>query len=69
MYSPSTPFNEYLEVEQAKYPELKLDDIEKLKESLADDQTLPPISGQVTSGLRGSNRCKRYTFLIMFTGQ
>ncbi|XP_025410036.1 alpha-tocopherol transfer protein-like [Sipha flava] len=44
MYSPSTPFNEYLEVEQAKYPELKLDDIEKLKESLADDQTLPPIS-------------------------
>lgn len=46
MYSPSTPFSEYLEGEQAKYPELKLEDIEKLKESLADDQTLPPISGQ-----------------------
>uniref|UniRef100_A0A2S2P104 Alpha-tocopherol transfer protein-like n=1 Tax=Schizaphis graminum TaxID=13262 RepID=A0A2S2P104_SCHGA len=43
-YSPLTPFSEYLQVEQSKYPELTFDDIQKLKESLEDDQTLPPIS-------------------------
>lgn len=46
MYSLSTPFSEYLQVEQIKYPELTIDVIETLKESLKDDQKLPPISGQ-----------------------
>lgn len=45
MYSPRTTFAEYLRGEQTKYPELKLEDIEKLKDSLADDPRIPPISG------------------------
>lgn len=44
-YSLSTPFSEYLQIEQSKYPELTFDDIQKLKESLEDDENLPPISG------------------------
>ncbi|KAL4097280.1 hypothetical protein QTP88_022080 [Uroleucon formosanum] len=43
-YSLSTPFSEYLQIEQSKYPELTFDDIQKLKESLEDDENLPPIS-------------------------
>ncbi|XP_025191877.1 alpha-tocopherol transfer protein-like [Melanaphis sacchari] len=43
-YSLLTPFNEYLQIEQSKYPEITIDNIQKLKESLEDDQTLPPIS-------------------------
>lgn len=45
MYSRSTPFDEYLQGEQKKYPELTLESIEKLKESLANEEKLPPISG------------------------
>lgn len=46
MYSPSTPFNDYLQGEQTKYPELTLDAIETLKMSLKEDRDLPPITGQ-----------------------
>lgn len=46
MYSPSTPFSQYMQVEQIKYPELTFDAIETLKKDLKDDRSLPPISGQ-----------------------
>ncbi|XP_050527894.1 uncharacterized protein LOC126897984 isoform X1 [Daktulosphaira vitifoliae] len=44
MYSLTTTFEEYFEGEQKKYPQLKLEDIYKLKESIDNETQLPPIS-------------------------
>lgn len=45
MYEPGTSYDEYLEKEQQKYPELSLNDIEELTERVKDNDELPPVPG------------------------
>lgn len=45
MYEPETSYEEFIEKEQQKYPELNLKDIETLKRKVQANEDLPSIRG------------------------